>query len=461
MRPEWLKQTVAGLAFLSLLMLSSSLEAGHGPTRPWNEWPKTPALLQSSGSGVHPAAAGVCTVDPSRELLITDVSVVDDCYRTTWKGSCPDRIAPATRGAWTFGRIAEGIFGTNDDEKLSKRVRQWLNLWMETQTVNTEPLYPRTAMRDLVIRPWKRASGGDILDMKKAPFRLLAVSVRMDIGQPIFLPNLQSAGELRLVFGILDEHGGPTPFTMILEYNLAAHSCQEILGFVQSFHVLSSIPFGPAYNAALQTITDQIITRNAAPDRLNGSALAALRTNEAYLDIPWELRNFQLEKVTDEIETLNGNGNKNAKLMPMVVGPIERLQGTQTLADAINLLTPDFIDGNLGFPITFRGQPFLGGSAHNNLDLGWDGPSPACSKITVPLGRTRFSGFTCQGCHGIETGTNFLHITPRAAGQASQISQYFTGIQVHDICGVSQTFNDLERRRNFQCFLLTLSCPSQ
>src|SRR4051794_26300017 len=44
-----------------------------------------------------------CVVDPNRELFITAVSMVEDCFRTTWAGPCPVPVAPATRGAWTFG----------------------------------------------------------------------------------------------------------------------------------------------------------------------------------------------------------------------------------------------------------------------------------------------------------------------------------------------------------------------
>ena len=46
-----------------------------------------------------------CTVNPAKELFVTDLSVVEDCFRTTWTGICPVPVAPATRGAWTFGKL--------------------------------------------------------------------------------------------------------------------------------------------------------------------------------------------------------------------------------------------------------------------------------------------------------------------------------------------------------------------
>lgn len=453
MRESRLKSILSLSVCLGALFVSSTAEAGrlaqHGAA------PEPPALLHSKANSFQTAAAQVCTVDPKKELFITNVSVVDDCYRTTWSGECSDTALPATRGAWTFGRIAEGVFGTNDPKKLSDRVRQWLNLWMEPQVVNSDIVQPRPAIKDLVIRPWEEASGGKVLDMKKAPFRLLAAVVRMDIGEPIFMPNLTSAGEFRLVYNVLDRTGNPTPFTIILEYNIAVDKCQDTLDYAHAFNRLSSLEFGPEYNAALQALTDRIITRGADPERLNGSALLAIRTNEAFLDTPWQLRNFELAREAGD------EGLKNAKLAPTIVAPMEKFQGTQALADVINLSTQDLIDGNLGFPRTFRGEPFLGGAADNRLDLGWDGPSPACSTIERPIGRWLFSSFSCQGCHGIDTATQFVHVTPRQAGEESQLSQMMTGIELTDICGLRFRLNDLRRRTNFQCFLLSLTCPNE
>lgn len=456
MRENHLKSILCLSACLGALFLSDSAEAArlasHGAR------PEPPTLLHSKANSFQSAAAEVCTVDPAKELFITNVSVVDDCYRTTWTGECSDTALPATRGAWTFGRIAEGVFGTNDPKKLSNRVRQWLNLWMEPQVVNTDVVQPRPAVRDLIIRPWEAASGGKVLDMKKAPFRFLAAVVRMDIGDPIDMPPLRSAGEFRLVYNVLDQAGNPTPFTIILEYNIAVDECQDILDYAHAFNKLSSLEFGPEYNAALQALTDRIITRGAGPGRLNGSALIALRTNESFLSTPWELRNFVLARDPGEA---GDDGLKNARLVPTIVAPMEKFQGTQTMADVINLSTQDLIDGNLGFPQNFGGEPFLGGAAQNRLDLGWDGPPPACSTIERPIGRWLFSSFTCQGCHGPETATNFLHVMPRQEGEASQLSAFLTGSEFTDMCGIRFRRNDLRRRTNFQCFLLSLTCPSE
>jgi hypothetical protein len=419
--------------------------------------PNTSQLIRSSAIAAGPP---VCTIDPARELFISDVSVVDDCYRTNWKGKCPGTFTPATRGAWTFGRLAEGIFGTTDPATLSNRVRQWLSLWMSDQVINGDAVEARHGMDALVLGPWQEASGSTTLDMKKAPFRLLAFALRMDIRSGVLDPNITTAGEFHVVYNLLDKKGRPTDFNLVFEYLLEAKTCQQILAIAEGFHNLGSIDFGPSYNANLQAITDRVLTPGAAPSRLNGSALLVVRTNEAFLGRSWEMREFALKAASGQGKRARGKGV--APLLPrfLELTPAERHQGTQTLANYINLAGPDIIQGAQAVPINFQGQPFLAGVAHNHLDLNWDGPAPACSSVTNPLARRLFSTFTCQGCHGPETATTFRHVSPRERGEASELSPYLTGSLVPDICGLNIRFNDILRRRNDFCFLITRVCPA-
>ena len=53
--------------------------------------------------GLLPLQAA-CNVNTSRELFITDLTVVEDCYRTGFFLSCGTQVQPATRGAWTCER---------------------------------------------------------------------------------------------------------------------------------------------------------------------------------------------------------------------------------------------------------------------------------------------------------------------------------------------------------------------
>jgi hypothetical protein len=91
----------------------------------------------------------------------------------------------------------------------------------------------------------------------------------------------------------------------------------------------------------------------------------------------------------------------------------------------------------------FAGSPFVGGSSFNNL-AAWTAPG-----ILNNEARHRFSLNTCNGCHGFaETGTAFLHVSPRFPGSEAQLSGFMTGITVFDpVTGDPRTLNDLGRRR--------------
>jgi len=455
--------------FAGLMVSEPAAQAQHAWTRdPYTGETWTPQLLSSSTSHAT-KIADTCTVDLSKELFITDVSVVEDCYRTSWSGSCPGTLTPATRGAWSFGKVMEGVFATSDQKELSKHVRRWLELWRKDQIVNGELVEARPAIRDLVLKPWDKASHGGNLDMEKAPFRLLALVFRMDIGRAITAPFIDSAGEFRAVYGVLDEYGNATPFTMIFEYRLAAGNCQDILDWAHRIHALSSYDFGPQYNAALQEITDRIITKGAIPTFLNGSALLAVRTNETFLDTPWEMRSFALavppHDDDDDDDDIANRGHGNQQVPELLhqfnpLTPAAHYQKSQALGDFLLEFAPSILAGIFTFPVNYRGQPFLAGVAHNSLDLGWHSQEPICTSTPRNVQRV-FSSFTCQGCHGKDTATSFVHVSPRRSGEPAKLSELLTSplLVVRDECNVILGFNDLIRRRNFQCFLNTLSCP--
>ncbi len=104
-------------------------------------------------------------------------------------------------------------------------------------------------------------------------------------------------------------------------------------------------------------------------------------------------------------------------------------------------------------PATFEGAPFLAGASLNNLN------AFRALGVTNNEARHKLSLNTCSGCHGTEeTGTSFLHIDPRAAGQVAGLSGFMTGITRSDpVSGQNRTFNDLERRR---LDLRAIVCPS-
>ena len=386
----------------------------------------------------------VCTVDPARELFITDLSVVNDCFRTSWSNACRRPVLPATQGAWTFGGLMPGIFGTNNPTDLSNEVASWLKEWAIFQNINGDPIQPRPNVQNLVIGPWLAASGGVELDMKLAPFRLLAIVSRLDLRQPSSSPGGVTAGEGRFVFNLLDANGNTTEFLLIFEYGLDARECDDVKAWAKEWHSLGTIPFGPNFNAALQRITDRFTTINASPGKPNGSALNQSRTNDFFLARPWELREF----------TLQGGPTASLKMSTVAQTPADSHQHSPLFASFVNAGPP------FDVPLSWLSTPFRGGASTHSLDFDWDGPQPPpCATIGNPNFRHDVSLNTCNGCHGGETGTRFKHVEPRPAGAPSVLSAFLTGSPViNDICGVGHSFGDIKLRRFDLCKLLASSC---
>ena len=46
--------------------------------------------------------------------------------------------------------------------------------------------------------------------------------------------------------------------------------------------------------------------------------------------------------------------------------------------------------------------------------------------------RHKFSLATCNGCHGAESGTSFLHVRPASFGSPASLSGFLTGATVAD-----------------------------
>lgn len=363
-----------------------------------------------------------CFVSTSRELMITDLSVVEDPIRTTWDGPAGD----LRTGAWTFGALMQNLAPTSADAP--EMVRQLLSNWLTDQQVGGFPVPARPSIQQLVIDPWPKDATG-ALDLTKAPLRLSAIVNRMDVR------NLDQgkAGEGRFVFSVLDPSGFPLQFTLIVEYNLPATTDADVLAWAQRWHALATHPFpSEEYNAALQAVTDGFSGRNAAPGQVNGSSLAQLRTNEIALSFQWELREFHLSPTTGFLQEAGD-----------ALTPDLSLNGSQLVADFVNQNEATILNQLHTVDPTFEGQPFQTGSSINPITF-WFAKGIANNDA-----RQLFSLNTCNGCHGAETGTTFLHIAPRFPGQVSQLSGFLTGINLSDpITGAPRTFNDLLARKN-------------
>lgn len=355
-------------------------------------------------------------LDANKVFMIHDLSVVEDPVRTNG-------------GVWSFGHLIKNMVGSNDP---SLFVMEWLQHWEKDQSVNGHLIPARPSIRELVIDPWIKASGGLPLDFSKAPFRLLAIVNRMDLANVATYGNSSvSAGEGRFVFGVLDPTGNPMPFTVIMEFELLAQTNVEILQWILQWEALNTLKFGPRYNQVLEKLTRRFTAANVAPAKPNGSALNQLRTNEIALAGPWELREFVISPLSGLLTQTTVKQT-----------PPDSLNQSLEIADFINVKEADILAGRHIVP-----EKLLGGSSF--APQLWNAPN-----IRNPEARHLFALQTCNGCHTDETGTVFLHVAPRAQGEAAFLSGFLTGTSVPDpITGTPRTFNDLERRK---IFFLTL-----
>ncbi len=430
----------------------------------------------------------------NKSLMVTDLSAVEDPARTfdpcTGKGT--------RMGAWTFGRLMtdlcnEPVTGIQAGDF----ARRWLRSWQTEQVINFDTVTNRNPeILAQVIDAWEAASGGadKPLDLSIAPFRLLAIVNRVDLrGNPGYGGTAQNdpctptcvGGEARFVFCLIADafkggtggggggggypgggDGGGTPgtcapsqFTVIFEYCVPKNTCGEIKEWGLQWYGLSQIPFGPAFNAALQKITDQFAVANADPSRHpNLSALNQLRANELLRE-PWDLREWRLFPTDSDAGWLR---EVTVKQTPDPDHNLRPIIAEYCAANAAQILAEKHV-----VPLEWRTPgkprvPFLGGDAPMaTAGFFWDGPAPAASSIPTPI-RHKFSLNTCNGCHAGETGTPFTHVFPRSPGQEASLSDFLTGKNMPKLDpadGVTpHVFADLKRREDDLLKLISEPC---
>jgi len=419
----------------------------------------TPAILRLLN--LFPLAA---TANPAQSLTITDRSVVTDVTRTF--DPCDvdgDGNFGAVNGPWSFKTLMTNM-NTGTSITTEQFVKNWLLNWMSAQTVNGFTIAARPNIKNF-FPGWDGTSTGT-LDMNRLPFRLLAIVNRMDLaggsfyGQP---PNPKKS-ETRFVFGLVDESsasckaagnlGAARRMTVIFEFGDPTQDCTQLQSRASQWLALSGLPLpSPAYNMALQALTDGVTLPNANPAKPNGSALDQLRTNEIALSAPWQLREFGLPIFpSSNLASVTIKQTPDPALFRF--GSATTQQFWETNADAIlceSHVVPDI----------FLGSPFLGSHADYGLGTFWDAPAvipalpfPSCWKSNVTLGvptkkgevRHKFSLNTCDDCHSGETNTFFTHVDPLSS--PAILSGFLTGVTVNDPGGepVQRTFNDLNRR---------------
>jgi hypothetical protein len=387
--------------------------------------------FQISGSTV--------AIDSERSLMITDLSVVEDPSRT-FDGCSPSPLAVGAGGAWTFGKLMRDMapdMAPGGPGGAQNMVANWLASWEVDQTINGNTAPFRGNVRSRVIDPWQARSLPGQLDLNRAPFRLLAIVNRIDLRSKIPQSVIDSnhpddivlashgldntAGEGRLVFGVLDTNCQQMPFTVIFEYALPARTFGDVLRWGERWAELSALDFGPLYNAKLEALVDQYAGRDVMFERPNGNALNQLRTNEIALGAPWELRQFELNAQTGMLEPA-----------AMTNTPDAALNGSTELF----LMTLNAASG--------QSVPASRFAASSPINFIWDSPDFPSSDA-----RHTFAVNTCSGCHSSETGTSFVHVAPRDMGSKTALSSFLTGGDVIDPVTRQEvrSFNDLGRRK--------------
>ncbi|MDI1445618.1 hypothetical protein [Polyangium sp. 6x1] len=345
--------------------------------------------------GENEEAVSDCLVDATKELFITDLSVIQDARASGL-------------GNWSFGHVVQEMAKGHDEQAF---IKGFMETWLQDQTVDGLTIKARTQMEDLVLAPWRaKSADGKTYDLDKAPMSLLAIVYRLDLRRQ---KNVgEGVGEGRMIYNVHGPDGRPLQFTMIFEYKLPANRGQSAESWAREFHALGALPFGPDYNARLEALTEKFVSAKAWQGMPPGSVLNQLRTNEIALTLGgpeplWEMRQFEI--------------NPQGKLLPASAGLTPDLvhDNTSLLADYVRENERKILAGTHKVGPRFKGQPFNGGSARvPSRDFIWEVPG-ATEEV-----RKAFSTATCNGCHAGETITTFLHVGPTRNSPETRLSTF-------------------------------------
>lgn len=399
---------------------------------------------------------------PEKELLITDLGVVES----------PLAVYP---GPLSFGHLVQELAGKDGPKDW---VLDWVTLWETDQVVDaqsymcgTQPpegsgqrVPARPAIRERILEPWKAKDGfgGQSdeaweINLANAPFRLLAVANRIDLGAGVVITSRErvrvqeegssyanSVPEMRLVFAATDQSGSPLPggFTMIFEYGFRLATKEELSILAAYWHHLGTFgEFDDAYQTHLRNLTTfytnrleasggkRLLSGLEAPNgdllELQGPTLEApllgqIRTNDGVFGSPREFRQCEMGRDGLVAAPLDNT--------PPAIFADAKSSESLILTNFLNRHTAEIKEGKHVLPRTLQGRSrrdqiqMLAGHSQipdNDPEFYWD-----LRRINDDEVRRRFSMGTCNGCHSGETQTNFFHIHPRDAGVASELSDF-------------------------------------
>lgn len=395
------------------------------------------AWVTASGAdearGAHKVTPGT---NPFQEdvLIIRRAPVINDPLRTF----DPCTGAGTPMGPWTFGHLMNEM-AISAGVPTPAFVNNWVQHWMVPQLINSFNVPARPAI-NAWLGDWQAAGGGVALDPSIAPLRLLAILPRLDLRRGYSGTGTPSGGEVRFVFGAVVPAGWPSngsfpgpilgggcqllPFTVIFEYGVPLSACSNLITYANDWISLAGLGYGSgAYFAKLDSLVNWIPMAGADPSTSTGNALNQLRTNSNAFAPIWELREFHLDP-GGLVQTTTADT------------PHDSFNNTPVFANYVNsTIRP--------VPLNFGGGPFRGANPLVPFPgFHWD----EATLLTGP--RHDVSLATCNGCHGGETGTPFVHIDPVTPIPAA-LSPFMTGlIGFPDPAGsgVLRDFDSLEDR---------------
>jgi hypothetical protein len=415
------------------------------------------------------------TTDADHTLLINALGVVQDPGRTFSPCNNAGAFVPtgSVNGAWSFKTLMSNmanqpLTGITPQVFINDWLKQWLGIANNVKhddgvAVPSFPVPARAALLNVIrsTQPGWDPNNPASLDIDRLPLRLLAIVNRIDLAESGYI-GTGSPGELRFVFGLLERAAGANvcipsqEMTVILEYKVPTTSCTGLKLLANQWIALDTlVPGSPAYNGQLQALTNQVTLANAFPGRLNRSAIGQVRTNERRLGLPWELREFTLQKSPVFGKLLH-----------------ETVKNTPDSTHNRTALLTNWMVNHAGetVPRQFGGVDFIGTA--NRYGPGVvppDVPNPPWNGLPqVPTQkRFQFSLNTCSGCHLSETGTNFTMVRANGAlGTPAGLAGFLTGITVQDAeygappnpGGTFHHFNDLFRRGQILDQVAAKSC---
>ncbi len=410
------------------------------------------------GTAVDITPIGVAAaISVEHSLIVNHPGVVTDPVRTF--NRCTGKGTPM--GAWTFGHLFSEMINqpmTGVDPRSA--ALKWLDTWNHNQELHFNSALPRNVQP--FINEWQNRSGSKLPKMALAPFQLVAIVNRMDLHESVGYSE-GNAGELRFVFALEDANCNPLPMLVIFEYGNLPVKCDDIGQLAVRWVDLANHPVGsPAYNALLQGLTDEVVTANAAPAKINGSALNQLRTNDFIFDRPWQLREFILHKsgllVPETVKRTPDVDHENVPFMRSGLGfAID--SNLPTIWPNPPASMPNMLTGSFD-PIEFPSGFFIRAMASDIPHTGFCF-TPKLSGNAAISGfdaRFEYSSNTCAGCHGgdLNAGGNFTHID-----EHGNLSPFLSGPMTANDCTnpvFTRDFDEPKRRAQVLDALATNSC---